>query len=95
MKTQCEVKDNALRAQDVFLTANNSKLQDEFVKNIILIGQNQNIIETNNQLELEKEALVKDGDDKLTAMGEDMGNLIDKHEHLKRKYKKKLHHLAM
>ena len=36
-KTQCEVKDNALRARDVFLTANNSKLQDEFVKNKILI----------------------------------------------------------
>ena len=44
-KKECEVKDNAIRAWDVFLTANNSRLQDEYVKNKILIGENQNIME--------------------------------------------------
>ena len=58
--------------------ANNSKLQDEFTKNKILIEQNRNIMEINNQLVLEKENLVSDGNDKLSAMGEDMVNLIRK-----------------
>ena len=44
-KKECEVKDNVIRARDVFLTANNSRLQDEYVKNKILIEQNQNIME--------------------------------------------------
>ena len=44
-KKECEIKDNAIRTRDVFLTANNSKLQDEYVKNKILIEQNQNIME--------------------------------------------------
>ena len=38
-------KDNAICAQDVYNTANNIKLQDEYVKNKILIEQNQNIME--------------------------------------------------
>ena len=47
-KNHFEVKDNALHARDVFLTANNSKLQDKFIENKILIGQNKNIIEKNS-----------------------------------------------
>ena len=82
-KKECEIKDNAIRTRDVFLTANNSKLQDEYVKNKILIEQNQNIMEKNNQLELEKESLVEDGNNKVSAMGQDMGKLIHKYENLK------------
>ena len=88
-KKECEIKDNAIRTRDVFLTANNSKLQDEYVKNKILIEQNQNIMEKNNQLELEKESLVEDGNNMVSAMGQDMGKLIHKNKILRRKYKKK------
>ena len=48
-KQQCQVKDNAIRVRDNFLTANNSKLQDEFTKNKILIEQNRNIMEINER----------------------------------------------
>ena len=34
--------------------------------------------------------MVKDGNDKLSAMGEDMGNLIHKNKILKRKYKREI-----
>ena len=88
-KQQCAVKDNAIRVRDNFLTGNNSKLQDEFTKNRILIEQNRNIMEVNNQLVLEKEKLISDGNDKLGAMGEDMVNLIHKNKILRRKSKKK------
>ena len=87
-KQQCEVKDNAIRVRDAFLTENNSKLQDELTKNKILIEQNRNIMEINNQLVLEKENLVNDGNDKIGAMGEDMANLIHKNKILERKYKR-------
>ena len=89
LKQQCQVKDNAIRVRDTFLTANNSKLQDEITKNKILIEQNRNIIEINNELVLEKENLISDGNDKLSAMGDDMANLIHKNKILRRKYKKK------
>ena len=46
-------------------------------------------MEINNQLVLEKEALINDGNDKLSAMGEDMANLIHKNKILERKYKRK------
>ena len=88
-KQQCQVKDNAIRVRDNFLTANNSKLQDEITKNRILIEQNRNIIEINNELVLAKENLFSDGNDKLSAMGEDIANLIHKNKILRRKYKKK------
>ena len=87
-KQQCEVKDNAICVRDNFLTANNSKLQDEITKKRILIEQNRNIIEINNQLVLERENLVSDGNDKLSAMGEDMANLIHQNKILERKYKR-------
>jgi len=87
-KKECEIKDNGIHARNEFLTANNSKLQDEYVKNKILIEQNQNIMEKNNQLELEKESLVEDGNNKVSAMGQDMGNLIHKYKQLKIKKKK-------
>ena len=51
-KKECEVKDNAIRARDVFNTANNSKLQDEYVKNKILFEQNQNIMEKISQVRI-------------------------------------------
>ena len=85
LKQHCEVKNNAIRVRDNFLTGNNSKLQDEFTKNRILIEQNRNIMEENNQLVLEKEKLISDGNDKLGAMGEDMVNLIHKNKILRRK----------
>ena len=44
-KTQCDIKDKALCARDVFLTTNNSKLQYQFVNNKLLIGQNKMIME--------------------------------------------------
>ena len=37
-------------------------------------------METNQQIVLENKQLVKDRDDKLGAMGEDMSDLIHKHE---------------
>ena len=89
LKQQCQVKDNAIRVRDTFLTANNSKLQDEITKNKILIEQNRNIMEENNELVLEKENLISDGNDKLSAMGEDIANVIHKNKILRRKYKKK------
>ena len=67
-KQQCQVKDNAIRVRDTFLTANNSKLQDEITKNKILIEQNRNIIEINNELVLEKENLIEEGNNKVSAM---------------------------
>merc|ERR1711984_77846 len=88
-KKECEIKDNGIHARNVILTANNSKLQDQYVKNKMLIEQNQNIMEKNNQLELEKEALIEDGNNKVSAMGQDMGSLIHKNKILRRKYKKK------
>ena len=88
-KQECAVKDNAICVRDNFLTANNSKLQDEITKNKILIEQNRNIIEENNELVLEKENLIRDGNNKVSAMGDDMANLIHKNKILRRKSKKK------
>merc|ERR1712055_1154253 len=51
--------------------------------------ENERIMEKNNQLELEKEVLIEDGNNKVSAMGQDMGNLIHKHKIFRRKYKKK------
>merc|ERR1712055_811137 len=87
-KKECEIKDNAIRTRDVFLTANNSKLQDEYVKNKILIEQNQNIMEKNNQLELEKESLVEDGNNMVSAMRQDMVKVIRENKQLKNEKKK-------
>ena len=33
-KRECEIKDNGIHARNEFLTANNRKLQDEYVKNL-------------------------------------------------------------
>ena len=87
-KKECEIKDNGIHARNEFLTANNSKLQDEYVKNKILIEQNQNIMEKNNQLELEKESLVEDGNNKVSAMGQDMAKVIRENKQLKNEKKK-------
>ena len=89
-KQQCAVKDNAIRVRDNFLTGNNSKLQDEITKNKILIEQNRNIMEENNELVLEKENLIEEGNNKVSAMGQDMGKLINKYENLKIEKKKEV-----
>ena len=38
---------------------------------------------------MEKEALIEDGNNKVSAMGHDMGKIIHKNKILRRKYKKK------
>merc|ERR1712030_125518 len=43
LKQHCEVKDNAIRVRDTFLTGNNSKLQDE----ITIISSEKGITYTN------------------------------------------------
>ena len=53
----------------------------------MLIEQNQNIMEKNNQLELEKESLVEDGNNKVSAMGQDMAKVIREIKHLKNEKK--------
>ena len=40
-------------------------------------------MEKNNQLELEKESLVEDGNNKVSAMGQDMAKVIRENKHLK------------
>ena len=49
-KNECEVKDNAIRVRDVHLQNQNIKLQQEYAKN-------QNIVDKNKQLNLEKSAV--------------------------------------
>merc|ERR1712002_1288928 len=87
-KKECEIKDNGIHARNEFLTANNRKLQDQYVKNKMLNEQNQNIMEKNNQLELEKEALVEDGNNKVSAMGQDIAKVIRENKQLKIEKKK-------
>ena len=87
---ECEIKDNGIRARNEFLTANNHKLQVEHMRNKMLDVENERLQEENKKLELEKESLVEEGNNKVSAMGQDMGNLIHKNKILRRKYKKKM-----
>ena len=82
-KRECEIKDNGIHARNEFLTANNSKLQVEHMRNKMLDVENERLQEENKNLELEKEALIEDGNNKVSAMGQDMGNLIHKYKNLK------------
>ena len=95
-KKECDIKDNAIHARNEFLTGNNQKLQVEYMRNKIsdvenerLQEENERLQEENNQLGLEKEALIEDGNNKISAMGQDMGKIIHKNKILRRKYKKK------
>ena len=89
-KKECEIKDNGIHARNEFLTANNSKLQVEHMRNQMLDVENEKLQEENKELKLEKEALIEDGNNKVSAMGQDMGNLIHKYKNLKIKRKRKL-----
>ena len=64
------IKDHAIYVRDIHLQNQNIKLQQEYAKN-------QNIVDKNKQLELEK-----------SAMWEDMGNLIHKHKNFGKKYQR-------
>ena len=88
-KKECEIKDNGIHARNEFLSANNSKLQVEYMRNKMLDVENERLQEENKNLELEKEALIEDGNNKISAMGHDMGKIIHKNKILRRKYKKK------
>merc|ERR1712055_668846 len=88
-KKECDIKDNAIHARNEFLTGNNQKLQVEHMRNKISDVENERLQEENNQLELEKESLVEDGNNMVSALGQDMGKLIHKNKILRRKYKKK------
>ena len=79
------VKDNAINIRDVHLQNQNIKLQEEFVKNNNLHGEYHNALQKIQDLELLNEEICKEFDDKIGAMGKDMGKVIRKNKHLKRK----------
>ena len=79
------VKDNAINIRDVHLQNQNIKLQEEFVKNNNLHGEYHNTLKKIQDLELLNEEICKEFDDKIAAMGKDMGKVIRKNKHLKRK----------
>ena len=78
------VKDNAINIRDVHLQNQNIKLQEEFVKNNNLHGEYHNALQKIQDLELLNEEICKEFDDKIGAMGKDMGKVIRKNKHLKR-----------
>merc|ERR1712082_229996 len=75
-KKECDIKDNAIHARNEFLTGNNHKLQVEYMRN--------------KMLDIEKESLVEEGNNRVSAMGQDMGKLINKYENLKIEKKKEV-----
>jgi len=58
------------------------------MRNKMLDVENERLQEENKKLELEKESLVEDGNNKVSAMGQDMWKLIHKYENLKIEKKK-------
>merc|ERR1712082_77429 len=62
---------------------NNQKLQVEYLRNKMLDIENK-------LLESEKESLVEEGNNRVGAMGQDMGKLINKYENLKIEKKKEV-----
>ena len=93
-KKECEIKDNAIHARNEFLTGNNHKLQVEYMRNKMLDVENERLQEENKILELEKESLVEEGNNRVSAMGHDMGKLINKYENLKNEKKKEVQTLS-
>merc|ERR1712030_286174 len=89
-KRECEIKDNGMGARNEFLTGNNHKLQVEYMRNKMLDVENERLQEENKILELEKESLVEEGNNRVSAMGQDMGKLINKYENLKIEKKKEV-----
>ena len=86
-KKECDIKDNAIHARNEFLTGNNHKLQVEYMRNKMLDVENEKLQEENKKLELEKESLVEDGNNKVSAMGQDMAKVIREIKHLKNEKK--------
>ena len=91
-KNNCEkleedkyVKEQTVKNRDVQLQNQNIKLQEEFVKNNNLHGEYHNALQKIQDLELLNEEICKEFDDKIGAMGKDMGKVIRKNKHLKRK----------
>ena len=82
-KKECEIKDNGIHARNEFLTANNHKLQVEHMRNKMLDVENERLQEENKKLNLEKESLVEDGNNKVSAMGQDMAKVIRENKQLK------------
>ena len=70
---------------DVQLQNQNIKLHEEFVKNNKLQGDYHNAVKQIQDLELLNEEICKEFDDKIGAMGKDMGKVIRKNKDLKRK----------
>ena len=87
-KKECEIKDNGIHARNEFLTANNHKLQVEHMRNKMLDVENERLQEENKKLELEKESLVEDGNNMVSAMGQDMAKVIRENKQLKNEKKK-------
>ena len=90
-KNNCEkleednyVKDNAVKIRDAHLQNQNIKLQDEFIKNNNLHADYHNALEKIENLELINKEICNQSDDKIAAMGKDMGKVIRENKHLKR-----------
>ena len=60
-------------------------MQEEYFKNNNLHGDYHNALKKIQDLELLNEEICKEFDDKIAAMGKDMGKVIRKNKHLKRK----------
>ena len=96
-------KDNAIKIRDAHLFNQNNKIQEEFNKNKNLHLENQNLrmnntnihgdyynaLEKIEHLELMNEDISKDRDEKIGAMGKDMGKVIHRYKRLKRKYRRR------
>ena len=96
-------KDNAIQIRDSHLFDQNNKIQEEFNKNKNLHLENQNLrmsnanihgdyynaLEKIEHLELMNEDICKDRDEKIGAMGKDMGKVIHRYKRLKRKSRRR------
>ena len=95
-KNNCEkleednyVKEQTVKNRDVQLQNQNIKLHEEFVKNNNLQGDYHNAVKQIQDLELLNEEICNEFDDKIAAMGKDMGKVIRENKHLKRKKEKR------
>merc|ERR1712208_127206 len=98
-KNNCEkleednyVKDQSVEIRDGQLQNPNIKLQEEYFKNNNLHGDYYNALEQIEHLELNNKEMCNECDDKIAAMGKDMGKVIRMNKDLQAKYRrKKLH----
>ena len=87
------MKEQTVKIRDGQLQNHNIKLQEEFVKNNKLHGDYHNALEQIEHLELINKEICNEHDDKIAAMGKDMGKVIRNFEDLQGKYRrKKLHY---